>query len=65
GMIKGLIIATLFYLLVTLIYDSFYGSEEKRPDWLTDSRTYPLLNASGTAMVDLVEQQRGEQEAVE
>ncbi len=65
GMIKGLIIATLFYLLVTLIYDSFYGSEEKRPDWLTDSRTYPLLNASGTAMVDLVEQQRGEQEAAE
>ncbi|MEO9468799.1 CvpA family protein [Parasphingorhabdus sp.] len=58
GMIKGLIIATLFYLLTVLVYDSIYGPEEKRPDWLADSRTYPLLNASGSAMIDLVEQQR-------
>lgn len=65
GMIKGLIVATLFYLLATLIYDSFYGPDENRPDWLTESRTYPLLNASGTAIVDLVEQQRGGQDSSE
>ena len=64
-MIKGLIIATLFYLLVILIYDSFYGAEESRPGWLTESRTYPLLNASGKAMVDLVEQQRNSRDAGE
>lgn len=65
GMIKGLIVATLFYLLVTLIYDSIYGPDESRPDWLAESRTYPLLNASGTAMVDLVEQQRASQDEAE
>lgn len=58
GMIKGLIGATLLYLLVVLVYDSIYGTEEPRPEWLAVSRTYPLLNASGKAMVDFVQEQR-------
>ncbi len=58
GMIKGLIGATLIYLLVVLIYDTVYGVDEPRPEWLAESRTYPLLNASGKAMVDFVEEQR-------
>jgi membrane protein required for colicin V production len=58
GMIKGLIGATLLYLLAVLIYDSIYGADEQRPQWLTESLTYPLLNASGKAMVDFVEEQR-------
>ncbi|MGB5485007.1 CvpA family protein [Parasphingorhabdus sp.] len=55
GMVKGLIGATLLYLLVILVHDSLYGAETARPEWLAESRTYPLLNASGTAMVDFVE----------
>jgi membrane protein required for colicin V production len=58
GMIKGLIGATLLYLLVVLVYDTIYGADEPRPEWLAESRTYPLLNASGKAMVDFVEDQR-------
>lgn len=58
GMVKGLIGATLLYLLVVLIYDSIYGTEIARPQWLSESRTYPLLNASGNAMVDFVQEQR-------
>lgn len=58
GMIKGLIGATLLYLLMVLVYDSIYGADEPRPEWLAESRTYPLLNASGHAMVDFVEEQR-------
>tara|TARA_R110002094_G_scaffold12288_13_gene22350 strand:- start:9464 stop:9988 length:525 start_codon:yes stop_codon:yes gene_type:complete len=58
GMIKGLIGATLLYLLVVLVYDSIYGAQEPRPEWLAESRTYPLLNASGKAMVDFVQEQR-------
>ena len=58
GLIKGLIAATLVYLLAVLVFDSIYGADEARPDWLAKSRTYPLLNASGTAMVDFVEEQR-------
>lgn len=58
GMIKGLIGATLLYLLVVLVHDTIYGAEEPRPEWLAASRTYPLLNASGKAMVDFVQEQR-------
>ncbi len=56
GMVKGLVGATLLYLLVVLVYDSMYGAEAARPAWLSGSRTYPLLNASGNAMVDFVQE---------
>ncbi|MEP4447790.1 MAG: CvpA family protein, partial [Marinomonas sp.] len=58
GMIKGLIGATLLYLLAVLIYDTIYGPETERPAWLSESRTFPLLNASGNAMVDFVQERR-------
>jgi len=58
GMIKGLIGATLLYLLVVLVNDTIYGADKPRPEWLAESRTYPLLNASGNAMVDFVHEQR-------
>ena len=35
-----------------------YGPQADRPDWMTKSRTYPLLNASGRAIVDWVEARR-------
>ncbi|MEH6789155.1 CvpA family protein [Parasphingorhabdus sp.] len=62
GMIKGLIGATLLFLLVSLVYDTIYGADEPRPEWLAESRTYPLLNASGTAMIDFVQEQRAADE---
>ncbi len=58
GMIKGLIGATLIYLLVVLIYDTIYSVDEPRPEWLAESRTYPLLNASGKSMVDFVQERQ-------
>ena len=60
GMIKGLIAATLIYLLAVMVYDTVYGADAKRPIWLQESRTYPLLNASGKAMVEFVEERRAE-----
>jgi membrane protein required for colicin V production len=58
GMIKGLLGATLFFLLANLATDMLYGPEAERPEWMTSSRTYPLLNASGLAIVDWVERRR-------
>ena len=61
GALKGLIIATILYLVVSLFYDTIYGGVAQRPEWMTQSRTYPLLNASGRALVDFVqERQKGE-----
>ena len=35
--------------------DMRYGPEAERPEWMTRSRTFPLLNASGRAIVDMVD----------
>ena len=58
GMLKGLLGATLFFLLANLATDMVYGPQADRPQWMTKSRTYPLLNASGRAIVDWVEVRR-------
>ena len=58
GTLKGLLGATLFFLLANLATDMVYGPEADRPAWMTGSRTYPLLNASGRAIVDWVEARR-------
>jgi membrane protein required for colicin V production len=59
GAIKGLILATLIFLVVNLVYDTIWGRAALRPDWMADARAYPLLKSSGTTIVDLVEAQRG------
>jgi len=58
GMLKGLLGVTLFFLLANLATDMFYGPQADRPEWMTKSRTYPLLFASGRAIVDWVEARR-------
>ena len=44
-------------------YDMVYGADEGRPEWMTTSRTYPLLNASGEAMSEFVREQSAAREA--
>ena len=58
GLLKGLLGATLFFLLANLATDMVYGPQSDRPEWMTKSRTYPLLFASGRAIVDWVEARR-------
>lgn len=55
GMVKGLAAASLLFLLVTLRYD-FLGTT--RPAWITDSRSFPALNATSAAIVGLVNKVR-------
>lgn len=61
GALKGLIGATLLYLGANLVYDSIYGQRALRPEWISQSRTYPLLYASGRAIVEFVEARRGQE----
>ena len=58
GALKGLLGATLFFLLANLATDMVYGPQAERPQWMTKSRTYPLLNASGRGIVDWVQARR-------
>lgn len=58
GALKGLIFATLIFLLLVMGYETMFGAKEPRPEWMEKSRTYPLLNASGDAMSAFVREQR-------
>jgi membrane protein required for colicin V production len=60
GALKGLIGATLLYLAANLVYDTIYGRAAIRPEWMAQSRTYPLLYASGRAVLNFVAWRRGE-----
>jgi membrane protein required for colicin V production len=59
GALKGLIGATLLYLALNFVFDMMWGRAAERPTWMADSRTYPLLQASGEAVSDLIETRRG------
>jgi len=67
GAIKGLIGASLLFLLIVMGYETLFGGGSERPEWLTQSRTYPLINASGEAMSEFVADRRktAEEEANE
>ncbi|MES2057666.1 MAG: CvpA family protein [Pseudomonadota bacterium] len=58
GAIKGLILASLVFLLVVLVTDTMSGGPSRRPLWLTDSRTYPLLNKTSASIADFVDRRR-------
>src|ERR1700752_2033164 len=60
GALKGLIGAALLFLAAGLISDTLWGRAAERPEWMTASRTYPLLQSSGDTIVDLFEARRGE-----
>ena len=58
GALKGLLIATVAFVGFAMVYDIFFGAEAARPVWLRQSRTYPLLNASGRAMSEWLAERR-------
>lgn len=58
GVLKGLIAATLAFLLMSLVYDTINGARSARPDWMVKSRSWPLLRVSSNAIVSFVESRR-------
>lgn len=59
GALKGLIIATVAFLAFVLLYNLVFGIDAARPGWMTQSRSYVLLRASGNAMSQFVRDHRG------
>ena len=58
GALKGLILASLAFLLVVLMTDTVGGGPTHRPEWLTSARAYPLLNETSAAIADFVDRRR-------
>lgn len=57
GAVKGVIVVVMAFSLLVLGYDAVWGPSG-RPLWISTARTYPFVNASSEAMVQLIEQRR-------
>lgn len=58
GAVKGLIGASLLFLLANLGTEVIWGKDEPQPEWLAAGRSYPLLKLSSRLIVDFVEERR-------
>lgn len=58
GALKGLILASLAFLAMVLLLDLVRGGPQRRPEWLRESRTYPLLNTTSAAIADFADRRR-------
>jgi membrane protein required for colicin V production len=59
GALKGLVYVTLFYMAFSFVYDSAWGRDARRPRWIADAMTYPLVHGTADTFVDLREAMRG------
>jgi membrane protein required for colicin V production len=57
GTVKGIIMAVMAFSVLVLGYDTVWGPSG-RPTWITTARTYPFINASADAMVQLIDERR-------
>ncbi len=57
GAFKGLLFGAVIWLVLGLGFETM-ASGTPRPEWLTASRTAPLLEVTSKAMVDFVEKRR-------
>lgn len=57
GAVKGLIIVVMAFSILALGYDTAWGVAG-RPTWITQSRSYPFVNASSEATVTMIAEQR-------
>ncbi|WP_404333564.1 CvpA family protein [Sphingomonas sp. MMS12-HWE2-04] len=58
GALKGLVLSSVAFLLVVLVFDTVGGGPAQRPKWITSSTTYPLLDASSATIADFVDRRR-------
>lgn len=58
GALKGLLAVTIGFLLITFVQDMVHGPKAPRPEWMTRSRSYDLLRASGGTVSKFVDERR-------
>jgi len=58
GAVKGVIFASLIFLVIVLVTDTIGGGPTRRPHWIISSRTYPLLTFTSAGIADFVDRRR-------
>lgn len=59
GTVKGVIIVVLGFSVLVLGYDTVWGVAG-RPNWITQARTYPFIDAASKSLVKLIGERRRE-----
>jgi len=59
GSVKGMIIVVMAFSLLVLGYDTIWGAGG-RPQWITQARSYPFVNAASEALVQMIADRRKE-----
>lgn len=57
GAVKGMVITVLAFSVLVLGYDTVWGIGG-RPDWITQARSYPFVNASSESLVEMIAERR-------
>jgi len=57
GAVKGTLIVVLAFAVVPLGYDIAWG-KDGRPTWITESRTYPFINACSEKLLKVLAERR-------
>jgi len=57
GAVKGTLLVVMGFSVLVLGYDTVWGAGG-RPSWITQSRTYPFINASSEALVKIIAERR-------
>ena len=58
GGLKGLVYVTLAYMAFSFVYDTIWGRDARRPEWIRNASTYPLVHGTADTFVDLVDRRR-------
>lgn len=59
GAVKGMILIVFGFSVLMLAYDTVWG-ESGRPEWISQARTYPLVNAASEELVTMISERREE-----
>lgn len=64
GIMKGLIIVVIAFLVLVLGFDSVWGVKG-RPTWMATARTYDFVDASSRSMVSMIGERRSRAQAAQ
>ena len=59
GAVKGTVVVVLGFSVLALGYDVTWG-RDGRPQWITQARSYPFVNAASEKLVDALARRRAE-----
>lgn len=64
GALKGMVIVVMAFSVLVLGYDTVWGAAG-RPNWITQARAYPFVNAGSEYLVTMISERRREAAAAE